>query len=132
MATLTLDKDLLNDFLLDIKAPIQVCDLVELMRENNLTKEAELLVQTAEKMGFNKNDTIYVDSILSYFTQDVYYVHEKDGYIDYFDSRADGTYIYSHTDRISQVGLNHSDSRAQDLYIPCDDDEFIYIGIILG
>lgn len=123
--------DVLNDLLLDIKAPMQTIDLVKLMKENDLAEEAELLIQTVKKMGFDKNSTIYVDNILSYFTQDVY-VYEKDGDTDYFESRVDGTYSYSYTDRISQAGLIHSDSRAQDLYIPCDDDNYLYIGIILG
>jgi hypothetical protein len=127
----TLNKDLLNDLLLDIKAPMQIIDLVKLMKENDLAEEAELLIRTVKKMGFDKNDTIYVDNILSYFTQDVC-VYEKDGDTDYFESRVDGTYSYSYTDRISQAGLIHSDSRAQDLYIPCDDDNYLYIGIILG
>lgn len=127
----TLNKDLLNDFLLDIKAPMQIIDLVKLMKKNDLAEEAELLIQTVKNMGFDKNSTIYVDNILSYFTQDVY-VYEKDGDTDYFESRVDGTYNYSYTDRISQAGLIHSDRRAQDLYIPCDDDNYLYIGIILG
>lgn len=126
----TLDKDLLKDFLSDIKAPIQVCDLVELMRENYLTEASEVLIKTVEENGFTKNDTIYVDNILSYFTQDVYY--GKDGYIDYFDSHVDGTYSYLYTDRISQLSLIHSDKRAQDLCIPYTDDKYIYVGIILG
>lgn len=127
----TLDKDLLNDFLLDIKAPMQVCDLVELMKENDLAEEAELLIQTVKENGFNKNDTIYVDNILSYYSQDTY-MYDDDGDRDYFDAHGDGTYSFSFTDRFSHLALIHSDRRAQDLYIPCGDDEFIYIGIILG
>ena len=43
----TLDKYSLNNFFSDIKkAPIQVCDLVELMRENYLTEASEVLMQT--------------------------------------------------------------------------------------
>ena len=128
---LLLNDFLLNDFLLDIKAPMQVCDLVELMRKNNLTKEAEVLVQTAEKMGFDKNDIIYVNNILYCCTQDTY-VYDCDGDRDYFESHGDGTYSYSYTDRISQLDLIDSDKRAQDLCIPYDGDNYLYVGIILG
>ena len=128
----TLDKYSLNNFFSDIKkAPIQVCDLVELMKENNLTEASEVLMQTVEENGFTKNDIIYVDNILKCYTQDTY-VYDCDGDRDYFESHGDGTYSYSYTDRISLLGLIHSDKRAQDLCIPYDDDKYIYVGIILG
>lgn len=69
----TLDKYSLNNFFSDIKkVPIQVCDLVELMRENYLTEASKVLMQTVEENGFTKNDIIYVDNILKCYTQDTY------------------------------------------------------------
>lgn len=127
---------IIKDFLLDIKAPMKVCDFINLMKENNLNEISELLSETIKKMDFYKNATIYVDNILDHYTQDTC-IYECNGDRDYFESKRNGTYKYSFTDRISQLGLIHSNKRAQDLYIPCGDneygdDEYIYIGIILG
>lgn len=125
-------KENLMDFLSNIKRPIQLSDFLELLKNNGLQEYADQILEYNNLYSLRPESVLYVDDLLR-LDGDLY-VYDSDGAIDFFESKGDGSYIYSFTEPGMKIYKpEKTDKQAIDLNVKIDpdDENYFYIGILL-
>lgn len=125
-------KENLMELLADIKKPIQLSDFLELLKDNGLQEYADQILEYNNLYSLRPESVLYVDYLLR-LDGDLY-VYDRDGVIDFFESKGDGSYSYSFTDPGMKIYKpEKTDKQAIDLNVKIDpdDENYFYIGILL-
>lgn len=120
------------ELLADIKKPIQLSDFLELLKNNGLKEYADQILEYNNLYSLRSDSVLYIDDILR--VENDLYVYDCDGVKDIFESKSDGSYIYSFTEPGMKIYKpEKTDKQAIDLNVKIDpdDENYFYIGILL-